>query len=163
MRPYQEIETLLEAFESWQSGIYAQEATRYHFAGDFPGRKTFSPPGGLERCINWIDALSFLPEEIQHLGSLQTPAGSPLFNESFLNYLQRFDFSCDMDVFPLGLPAYSEELLLRIRGPLIQLQIVKPGLERWLGGVLEEGKDPAHSFLLPVYKSGKLVHTAKTR
>lgn len=124
---------LFPAFQCWQEGTYQQAAV---YCGDFPG---------MEALVELIGRFSFDLETIQYLGATQR------FNESFLNYLQRFSFSFDLDY------RQSEEPAVCIRGPLIQILLLKPALERQFGSRLEEC-DPDDVFLTPLFRAGKFVY-----
>lgn len=95
--------------------------------------------------VELIGGFSFDPGSIQYLGATQR------FNESFLNYLQRFSFSADLD---LCRPLEAE---FCIRGPLIQVLLLKPVLERRFGSTLE-ACDPDELLLTPLFRAGKFVY-----
>ncbi|MEO1712821.1 MAG: hypothetical protein AAFU60_05740 [Bacteroidota bacterium] len=48
---------------------------------------------GLEPVCQVLDNFQFSVSDIQYLGSLRGADQRPLFNESFLNYLQRMEFT----------------------------------------------------------------------
>ena len=54
--------------------------------------------------------------------------GKLLFDPAFLDYLRRLEFACDVDAMPEGTLAFPQEPLLRVRGPLIQAQLLETAL-----------------------------------
>jgi nicotinate phosphoribosyltransferase len=51
-----------------------------------------------------------------------------LFERSFLDYLGRLRFSCDVDAIPEGTVVFQNEPLVRVRGPLLQAQLIETAL-----------------------------------
>ena len=134
MHPFQDVDSLLPAFESWKAGHYQRPACFQLYAET----ANAAPGKALDAFLRWIKTLTFDPDYIQYLGALRGPEGRSLFDESFLNYLQRFHFSCDIDAGPMEGQTLPGELLLRIQGPLIQIQLVQQALEQLMGGTLVE-------------------------
>ena len=96
-------QSLLAASDSWQSGSYLSPAV-------LCARQPLDD-AARDMLDQGLKQVRFDPPVIQRLG------GSALFEESFLNYLQRFSFSGKWD----GNCLY---------GPLIQLLIAQPVVER---------------------------------
>ncbi|MBK7408149.1 MAG: hypothetical protein IPL49_04605 [Saprospirales bacterium] len=158
MRPFQDVDSLIPAFESWQTGNYQRPSVFHLYAAATPLPAGSSPGKGLDAFITWIQTLSFDPEYIQYLGARRGTEGRSLFDESFLNYLQRFFFNCDIDIVPFEDQLIPGELLLRIRGALIQVQLVQAALEQLMGGTLVEEIHAVDSFLIPIFRAGQLVY-----
>lgn len=114
MHTFPDPELLIPAWESWRSGTYPQPAA------------LCLPASGQKDLIDKLQAIRFDPDLIQRLGALRGTDGRALFDESFLNYLQRFSFSCELATAPKGFQTC-------LQGPLIQLQILRPLLEQWTG------------------------------
>ncbi|THH40619.1 nicotinate phosphoribosyltransferase [Neolewinella litorea] len=88
----------------------------------------FALSAGLPLAIDLIENYQFSADDVQYLGRLKSDDGSPLFREPFLNYLQRMKFTGHVDAVPEGEIVLPQEPLLRIEGPLLQLQLLETAL-----------------------------------
>ncbi len=84
-----------------------------------PDNAGFAIMAGVEQVIEYLEGLKFTPEDIEYLRSKK------LFCEEFLNYLESFEFSCDVWAIPEGTPIFPNEPILTVRGPLIQAQFIE--------------------------------------
>ncbi len=112
----------------YDSGRYQEEAVFHLYFRRNPFGGAFALNCGLELAIDYLQNLTFPVEDIQYLGSLKASDGYPLFSESFLNYLQRWQFKCDVDAIPEGTVVFPNQPLLRIKGPIIQAQLLETTL-----------------------------------
>ncbi len=112
----------------WQAGTTGKEAVfnlsyrRNPFAGGF------SVACGLSRALDFLSNLHFQDEDIAHLSGLTGNDGKALFEPAFLDYLGQMTFSCDVDAMPEGTLVFPHEPLVRVRGPIVQCQIVESPL-----------------------------------
>ncbi|GKU25619.1 nicotinate phosphoribosyltransferase [Clostridium folliculivorans] len=74
---------------------------------------------GVEQLIEYLSNLKFTQEDIDYLRSKQ------IFAEEFLNYLENFEFCCDVWAVPEGNPVFPNEPLVTVRGPVIQAQFIE--------------------------------------
>lgn len=74
---------------------------------------------GLEPALECLEQLSFTPEELSYLRSLQ------LFKPDFLDYLQAFRFRGRVIAPPEGTVVFANEPLLTVSGPLAEAQLVE--------------------------------------
>jgi len=116
------------AYGYWKTGMAERPAVFHLFYRKNPFGNPYAIACGLERAINWLNALQFSAGDVQYLGSLKGADGKALFDESFLNYLQRLRFSCDLDAIPEGTVVLPNEPLVRIQGPLLQAQFIETAL-----------------------------------
>ncbi|MGB1217695.1 MAG: hypothetical protein ACPG5P_07450 [Saprospiraceae bacterium] len=119
---------LTMAYGYWQNGMYNRESVFHLFFRKYPFKGNYVISAGLEQAIDYLKNLHFSVEDIQYLGNLQGNDGKALFSESFLNYLQRFKFDCDVDAIPEGTIVHPHQPLLRIKGSLLQAQLVETTL-----------------------------------
>ncbi|MGK0389613.1 MAG: nicotinate phosphoribosyltransferase [Maribacter sp.] len=112
----------------WQNGMYDREAVFHLFFRKHPFKGKYTIACGLEQVINYLNNLRFDVDDIRFLGNLKDSKGENLFDESFLNYLQRFTFDCDVDAVPEGTIVFPHTPLVRIRGSLIQAQLIETTL-----------------------------------
>lgn len=119
---------LTMAYAFWKSNKYQDEAIYHLYFRENPFKGDYAVASGLADVCEMIKQFKFNPEDIYYLASLRGEDGKALFDESFLNYLQRFEFSCDIDAIPEGTLVFPQQPLLRIKGPLIQIQLFESAL-----------------------------------
>jgi len=134
MAPFFDTETLYEAFLLWESGEYDRPAEITLFS---PGEESPAFPEGVDAFLAWARSIRFSPADIQQLGALREPEEGALFNDSFLNYLQRFTFRCEVKKLTEGTLLPPGTPLLKIRGPMIQVLLVRTALLQLTGGTLQ--------------------------
>jgi len=74
---------------------------------------------GVEQVMDYLGDLKFDDEDIAYL------RGKGIFSEGFLNYLRDFRFECDVWAIPEGTPVFPYEPILKVRGPIIQAQLIE--------------------------------------
>ncbi len=74
---------------------------------------------GVEQMIDYLKTLQFTEEDLSFLRD------SGQFNERFLNYLRDFKFVCDVWAIPEGTPIFPNEPIVKVRGPIIQAQMIE--------------------------------------
>lgn len=79
----------------------------------------YSVFAGLEPLLRDLESLRFSPEDLDYLESLG------IFSPGFLQYLQAFRFRGDVWAFAEGDAVFPREPLVRIRGGLVECQIVE--------------------------------------
>ncbi|CAH1001524.1 Nicotinate phosphoribosyltransferase [Neolewinella maritima] len=112
----------------YQQGIHERRAVFHLFFRKAPFGERAALAAGLPLAIEIVKGLQFSADDVQYLGRLKGGNGEPLFREPFLNYLQRMKFTGDIDAVPEGEIALPHEPLLRIEGPLIQVQLLETAL-----------------------------------
>jgi nicotinate phosphoribosyltransferase len=78
--------------------------------------------------VDYLANLKFTDEDIAFLSSIPGNDGKPLFRNDYLNYLRKLEFSCDVDAVPEGTVMFPHEPLMRVKGPLLQGQLVETAL-----------------------------------
>jgi nicotinate phosphoribosyltransferase len=84
-----------------------------------PDNGGFAIMAGVEQLIQYLENLSFDQNDIEYLRDKN------LFSEEFLQYLESFNFSCDVWAVPEGTPIFANEPVITVRGPVIQAQFVE--------------------------------------
>lgn len=74
---------------------------------------------GLSQLIEYLKNLSFSAEDIEYLRNKN------MFSEKFLNYLEKFQFSCDVYAIEEGTPIFPGEPIVTVVGPAVQAQLVE--------------------------------------
>jgi nicotinate phosphoribosyltransferase len=80
---------------------------------------------GLAQVVDFLHNFRFSEEDIAYLQTLQGNDGQLLFERAFLEYLQKLQFTCDIDAIPEGTVVFPQEPMLRIKGPILQCQLLE--------------------------------------
>ncbi len=112
----------------WQSGMHEREAVFHLYYRTAPFSDKCVIAAGLEQALTWIDEFSFDEDELGYLSTLLGNDGQPLFEKTYLQYLQKMKLSCDVWAVPEGELVYPNEPIMRIQGPLIQCQLLETAL-----------------------------------
>ncbi len=116
------------AYGYWKTGIAQQESVFHLFYRKNPFGGKYAIASGLEQAIEYLQNLHFSEADVSYLGSLKGANDKALFDEHFLNFLQRFRFSCDVEAVPEGTIVFPHEPIMRIKGPLWQANLVETTL-----------------------------------
>jgi nicotinate phosphoribosyltransferase len=116
------------AYGYWKSGVDKKEAVFHLFFRTNPFKGGFTISCGLEYVIDYLEHFKIDRTDSEYLASLTGNDGKPLFEKGFLSYLENMQFSCDIDAIPEGRVVFPLEPLVRVRGPLIQCQIIETAL-----------------------------------
>ncbi|OGT53964.1 MAG: nicotinate phosphoribosyltransferase [Gammaproteobacteria bacterium RIFCSPHIGHO2_12_FULL_41_15] len=112
----------------WQNNRTDTEAVFHLFFRRHPFQGDFTIACGLEPAIEFLQNWQFTQTDIHYLASLTNKAGRPQFQPAFLDYLHNLKFECDIDAVKEGTLMFPTEPLLRIKGPLIQCQLLETAL-----------------------------------
>jgi nicotinate phosphoribosyltransferase len=118
---------LTMAYGYWKQGIADREAVFHLFFRKKPFQGSFALAAGLESIIDYMRDFRFDESDLSYLRELKA-AGKPLFDPEFLNYLKEFKFTCDLDAVPEGTPVFPYEPLVRVKGPILQAQILESAI-----------------------------------
>lgn len=116
------------AYGYWCSGTDDKESVFHLFFRKNPFENAFSIVCGLEEAINYIQEFQFDNDELEYLRHLKGIDNKPLFNEGFIKYLRELKITCDIDAIPEGTVVFPHEPLMRVRGPIIQCQLLETPL-----------------------------------
>jgi len=119
---------LTMAYGYWKNQVHEREAVFHLFFRKNPFNSGFSVACGLADVIEYIETFRFDPDELAYLATLTGNDGQPLFETGFLDYLKQLQFTCDIDAIPEGTLVFPHEPLVRVRGPIIQCQILETAL-----------------------------------
>ncbi|WP_250228848.1 nicotinate phosphoribosyltransferase [Anaeropeptidivorans aminofermentans] len=87
-----------------------------------PSGNGYSITAGLAQAIEYVKSLKFSDDDISYLRSLGT------FKEEFLEYLKNYKFTGDIYAVPEGTVVFPQEPLMRIKGPVIEAQLMESAL-----------------------------------
>lgn len=112
----------------WKGGLASKEALFHMSFRKRPFKSGFTIAAGLESLIDYLQHFRFDVDDLAYLATLTGYDGTPLFPAEFLDYLKNLRFSCDIDAVPEGTAVFPQEPLVRVKGPLIQCQILESPL-----------------------------------
>lgn len=119
---------LTMAYGYWKQGMRETEAAFHLFFRHHPFQGGFTVACGLAQVAELLEVLSFGEEDLAYLASLTGSDGRPLFDRAFLDHLGALSFACDVDAVPEGTVVFPFEPLVRVRGPILQGQIIESAL-----------------------------------
>lgn len=116
------------AYAYWKAGLDQREAVFHLFFRKRPFSGGFTIAAGLESVIQYLNQFKFQDSDLAYLKTLNAPSGKKLFEDNFLEYLKNLKFSCDVEAIPEGTVVFPYEPLIRVRGPLLQCQLLETPL-----------------------------------
>jgi nicotinate phosphoribosyltransferase len=119
---------LTMAYGYWKTGMIDREAVFHLIFRENPFGGGFTIACGLENAIEYLEGLRFDDTDLAYLASLRGSDGQPLFEPAFCEFLRDLPLAVDVDAVPEGTVVFPHEPLVRIRGPLVQSQIVETAL-----------------------------------
>lgn len=109
----------------WQQMNEATEACFYMFYRSNPFKGGYAISCGSDQVAELVEGFGFSDEDIEYLRSLPAPNGAPLFDPEFLAWLRDMKLEVDIDIVPDGTVVFPREPLVRVRGPLMQCQLLE--------------------------------------
>jgi len=119
---------LTMAYGYWKANMHEREAVFHLFYRKNPFEGNFAVSAGLALAVDYLKELAFSPADIVYLSTLKGSNGEALFDEDFLSYLENMSFSCDIDAIPEGTIVFPHQPLVRVKGPIIQAQLIETAL-----------------------------------
>jgi nicotinate phosphoribosyltransferase len=118
--------TMAQAYKS--AGLERTEAVFHLFFRRNPFGGGFAVACGLARVIDYLASYRFGEGDLEYLATLVGNDGRPLFDPGFLRELGAVELALDVDAVPEGTVVFPYEPLVRVRGPLLQAQLVETAL-----------------------------------
>jgi nicotinate phosphoribosyltransferase len=115
--------TMAQAY--WASGSSDKEAVFHLYFRKNPFEGGFAVACGLARAVDCLERFHFSPEDVAYLSRLRGNDDGPLFDPGFLRELASLELSCDVDAVPEGTAVFPQEPLVRVKGPILQAQLVE--------------------------------------
>lgn len=119
---------LTMAYAYWKSGKAEQEAVFNLFFRKHPFQGGFSIAAGLDYIVDYCKNFMFSKEDLSYLATMKGKNDEALFEKGFLDYLREMNFSCDIDAIEEGTVVFPNTPLVRVKGPLIQCQLLETPL-----------------------------------
>lgn len=112
----------------WEAGKSEEQACFHMYFRDNPFKGGFAIACGLSQLCELVEGFSFTEDDLEYLASLPAPGGGSLFSAGFLEYLRDFRLALDIDAVHEGTVVFPNEPLVRVRGPVMQCQIIETPL-----------------------------------
>lgn len=112
----------------WKEGWARQEAVFQLFFRSLPFGSGYAIAAGLEAALRWLESYRFDAPALDYLAGLQSQSGKPLFEKPFLDALGELRLELDLEAVPEGTPVFPQEPLLRVKGPLLQCQLIESAI-----------------------------------
>ena len=116
------------AYGYWKTGRAEREAVFHLFFRKNPFQGGYTIAAGLQSVADLLEDFRFETDDIEYLSTLTGNDGKALFAPDFLDYLSELEFSCDVDAVPEGTVVFPHEPMVRVKGPILQCQILETPL-----------------------------------
>jgi len=119
---------LTMAYGYWKSQRADHEAVFHLHFRTPPFGSGYTIAAGLEPVIDWLQTFRFAPDDLAYLARIPGNDGKPIFETAFLDYLGRMRLEVDIDAIPEGTVVFPHQPLIRVRGPVLQGQLLETAL-----------------------------------
>ncbi|MCC6747909.1 MAG: nicotinate phosphoribosyltransferase [Deltaproteobacteria bacterium] len=116
---------LTMGFGFWKTGHADDEVVFNLYFRKNPFKGGYAVAAGLDTAIDLVKNFRITDKNVAYLSTLKGNDGRPLFDRGYLQTLRTMRFNCDIDAVPEGTVVFPNEPLLRIRGPLLQVQLLE--------------------------------------
>jgi nicotinate phosphoribosyltransferase len=119
---------LTMAFAYEKTGLGEAEGVFHLFYRKNPFEGGYAVAAGLEPVMDLLEKFRFSDGDLAYLETIRGNDDKAIFDREFLDTLSRMRFECDVDMVPEGTVVFPFEPILRVRGPLMQAQIIETAL-----------------------------------
>jgi nicotinate phosphoribosyltransferase len=119
---------LTMAYGYWKAGPADREAVFHLTFRRSPFQGGYTVAAGLATAIDYVENSRFSAADVAYLATLTGNDDRPLFEPAFLDFLRGLEPACDIDAVPEGTVVFPQEPLLRVRGPLLEAQLLETAL-----------------------------------
>ena len=119
---------LTMAYGYWKQRKADQQSVFHLFFRSNPFGGGYVVAAGLQPALELIRDYRFQSDDVAFLATITGNDGKPIFEPAFLNYLSRLELSVDVDAIPEGTVVFPHEPLLRVRGSILQCQVLETAL-----------------------------------
>ena len=109
----------------WKNEMTGMRAEFHMFYRQNPFGGGYVVWAGLANLIEVLTDFRFSAKDLAYLETLETRRGDPLFDKAFLDYLEDFRFTCDVDAVAEGSIVFPNEPLIRVQGPIMEAQVIE--------------------------------------
>lgn len=119
---------LTMAYAYWKAGMREHEATFVLSFRKPPFNGGYTIACGLAYVADYVTHFRFSDSDLSYLETLRGNDDRSLFEPGFISYLRNLSLSCDVDAIPEGTAVFPQEPLVRVRGPIIESQLLESAL-----------------------------------
>lgn len=119
---------LTMAYGYWKTQRAERQAIFHLYFRKNPFQGGYTLAAGLQYAVDFLAAFRFSADDLTYLGGLTGNDGQPLFEPDFLQYLAELELKCDVDAMPEGTVVFPHQPLVRVKGPILQCQILETAL-----------------------------------
>lgn len=119
---------LTMAYAYQKAGLGDAEGVFHLFYRRNPFEGGYAVAAGLEPVVDLLSRFRFTDGDLAFLETVLGNDDKPIFDRAYLDTLSRMRFECDIDMVPEGTVVFPFEPILRVRGPLMQAQIIETPL-----------------------------------
>lgn len=112
----------------WKAGVCEREAVFHLTYRRPPFGGGYAIAAGIAPALAYLDRFRFTDEDVAYLKTLVDMRGEQLFPDGYLAYLREMRFSCTVDCVPEGSLVFPHEPIVRVKGPILQAQLVETAL-----------------------------------
>jgi len=112
----------------WETGKASLEACFHAYFRDYPFEGGYAIACGMNELAELIESFTFSPSDLDYLAALPAPGGGTLFKPEFIEYLRTFELDVDIDAVYEGTVVFPHEPLVRVKGSIIQCQLLETAL-----------------------------------
>lgn len=112
----------------WETGQRDTRACFHMYFRDYPFKGGYAIACGMAQLAELVESFAFSEDDLAYLASLDAPGGGPLFKRAFLDYLRDFRLDVDIDAVAEGTVVFPHEPLVRVRGPIMDCQLIETAL-----------------------------------
>ncbi|MBA3937853.1 MAG: nicotinate phosphoribosyltransferase [Planctomycetes bacterium] len=119
---------LTMAYGYWRSGTAEHEAVFHLHFRKPPFGSGYTVAAGLGLALDWLRDFRFAADDLAYLATIPGNDGKPIFAAEFLDYLADLRLTVDIDAVPEGTVVFPHQPLVRVRGPILQGQLLETAL-----------------------------------
>ena len=112
----------------WKVGLADRQAVFHLTFRTLPFHGGYAIAAGLDQAVDLLRAFRFDASDLAFLATLAGNDGRPLFDRPFLDHLRDLRLTVDVDAMPEGTAVFPHEPLVRVRGPMLQCQLLETPL-----------------------------------
>ncbi|GAB3032655.1 nicotinate phosphoribosyltransferase [Spirosoma pulveris] len=116
------------AYGYWKTKTSEKEAVFNLYFRKNPFSGGFTIACGLANVLGYIENFGFSKKDLRYLRTLTGNDGKPMFEPEFMDYLADLKLTCDVEAIPEGTVVFPNEPLIRVRGPILQCQLLETPL-----------------------------------
>src|SRR5688572_26442576 len=106
----------------------ADQAVFHLFFRTLPFAGGYALSAGLETALQFVESYRFDASDLAYLAEIPGSDGERLLAPDFIAYLRELRLSIDIDAMPEGSVVFGSEPILRVRGSLLEAQLLETTL-----------------------------------